>query len=230
METNSSGSLEAQVGELRLRVRRLEETLVRHGIALQEARPQPQAEDAADAQAAALPQPPAGMDRKPAPAPAGTPVAASRFGYSAHLAATDAHSLESRIGSHWFNRIGIVAMLIGMAWFLKWAMDNQWIGPSGRVLIGLVAGAAFIAWSERFRGRGYVFFSYSLKAVGSGALYLSLWAAFSLYHLMPAGAAFAAMILVTAFNGFIAWAQDAELLALYAIAGGIAHQFGCTTM
>jgi uncharacterized membrane protein len=215
METNSSGSLEAQVGELRLRVRRLEETLVRHGIALQEARPQPQAEDAADAQAAALP----GL---PAPAPAGTPVAASRFGYSAHLAATDAHSLESRIGSHWFNRIGIVAMLVGMAWFLKWAMDNHWIGPSGRVLIGLVAGAAFIAWSERFRSHGYAFFSYSLKAVGSGTLYLSLWAAVSLYHLMPAGAAFAAMILVTAFSGFMAWAQDAELLALYAIAGGVA--------
>jgi uncharacterized membrane protein len=83
-------------------------------------------------------------------------------------------------------------------------------------------GAAFIAWSERFRSHGYAFFSYSLKAVGSGTLYLSLWAAFSLYHLMPAGAAFAAMILVTAFNGFMAWAQDAELLALYAIAGGIA--------
>jgi len=28
------------------------------------------------------------------------------------------------------------------------------------------------------------------------------------------------MILVTAFNGFMAWVQDAELLALYAIVGG----------
>jgi uncharacterized membrane protein len=43
---------------------------------------------------------------------------------------------------------------------------------------------------------------------------LSLWAAFSLFHLIPAPAAFAAMILVTAFNGFMAWTQDAELLAL----------------
>jgi uncharacterized membrane protein len=222
METNPSGSLEAQVGELRLRVRRLEETLVLYGIVLQEARPQPQARDAAAALAAARPLAPAvEMDRKPAPPPE-TPVAAPSFGYSAPLAATDARSLESRIGSHWFNRIGIVAMLIGMAWFLKWAMDNHWIGPSGRVLIGLVAGAAFIAWSERFRSRGYAFFSYSLKAVGSGTLYLSLWAAFSLYHLMPAGLAFAAMILVTAFSGFMAWAQDAELLALYAIVGGVA--------
>jgi uncharacterized membrane protein len=48
-----------------------------------------------------------------------------------------------------------------------------------------------------------------------------LWAAFSLFHLMPSGAAFAAMIVVTAFHGFMAWVQDAELLALYAIVGGL---------
>jgi uncharacterized membrane protein len=133
----------------------------------------------------------------------------------------DDQSLESRIGSQWFNRIGILAVMIGMAWFLKLAIDNHWIGPLGRVLIGLVAGAALLAWSERFRKHNYSAFSYSLKAVGSGILYLSLWAAFSLYQLLPAGAAFAAMILVTAFNGFMAWVQDAELLALYAIVGGL---------
>ncbi len=143
------------------------------------------------------------------------------FASSSAGSAKDASSLESRIGSQWFNRIGILAVLIGMAWFLKMAIDNHWIGPLGRVLIGLVAGAALIAWSERFRRRGYAAFSYSLKAIGSGTLYLSLWAAFSLYHLMPSGAAFAAMILVTAFNGYMAWVQDAELLALYAIVGGL---------
>ena len=137
------------------------------------------------------------------------------------LVEKDEISLENRIGSQWFNRIGIVAVLIGMAWFLKYAIDNQWIGPLGRILIGLVAGAGLIAWSEKFLTKGYTVFSYSLKAVGSGILYLSLWASFSVYHLLPAGVAFVAMVLVTAFNGFMAWRQDSELLALYAIAGGI---------
>ena len=133
----------------------------------------------------------------------------------------DAQSIESRIGSQWFNRIGILAILIGMAWFVKLAIDNHWIGPLGRVLIGLVAGAGLIAWSERFRSKGYTAFAYSLKATGSGILYISLWAAFSLYHLVPASVAFVAMIAVTAFNGFLAWVQEAELLALYAIVGGL---------
>src|SRR6202012_5083746 len=55
--------------------------------------------------------------------------------------------------------------------------------------------------------------------VGSGVLYLSLWAAFSMYHLIPPGVAFAGMVLVPAFNAFIAWRQSAELLAVYAIVG-----------
>jgi len=76
--------------------------------------------------------------------------------------------LESRIGSHWLNRIGIAAVLIGVSYFLKFAFDNNWIGPAGRVSIGLLAGIAVVIWSERFRRRGYKAFSYSLKAVGIG--------------------------------------------------------------
>jgi uncharacterized membrane protein len=160
----------------------------------------------------------------PSPPPPAAPpfaVAPPQFHSLDPDTASDSSSLESRIGSQWFNRIGILAVLIGVAWFLKFAFDNHWIGPLGRVLIGLLTGAALIAWSERFHKRGFAVFSFSLKAIGSGTLYLSLWAAFQLYALMPAGAAFAAMIAITAFNGYMAWIQDSELLALYAIAGGL---------
>jgi hypothetical protein len=44
--------------------------------------------------------------------------------------------LESRIGGKWFSRVGIVALLISVSYFLKLAFDNDWIGPSGRVAIG----------------------------------------------------------------------------------------------
>ncbi len=131
-------------------------------------------------------------------------------------------SLESRIGSHWLNRIGIAALLIGVSYFLKFAFDNNWIGPAGRVTIGLLAGLAVVVWSERFRAKGYQAFSYSLKAVGIGTLYLSLWAAFQVYSLIPSGAAFAMMLVVTAATGAMAWVQDAQLLAAFALTGGFA--------
>jgi uncharacterized membrane protein len=128
--------------------------------------------------------------------------------------------LESRIGSHWFNRIGIAALLIGVSYFLKFAFDNNWIGPAGRVSIGLLAGIAVIAWSERFRAKGYKAFSYSLKAVGIGTLYLSLWAAFQVYSLIPSGVVFVMMLAVTSATAAMALAQDAQLLAAFALTGG----------
>lgn len=128
--------------------------------------------------------------------------------------------LESTIGKLWLNRIGIIAILIGVAYFLKYAFDSEWIGETGRVVIGILAGIAVIVWSERFRKHGQAPFSYSLKAIGIGTLYLSFWGAFQLYHLVPAGAAFAAMILVTAFTIAMALTQNAEILAGFALAGG----------
>jgi uncharacterized membrane protein len=128
--------------------------------------------------------------------------------------------LEARIGSHWLNRIGIAALLIGVSYFLKFAFDNNWIGPSGRVTIGLLAGIGIVLWSERFRTRGYKAFSFSLKAVGIGTLYLSLWAAFQVYHLVPSGVAFVMMLAVTAATAAMALAQDAQLLAAFALTGG----------
>ncbi|MFP5228090.1 MAG: DUF2339 domain-containing protein [Acidobacteriota bacterium] len=212
MEPTAPRSIEEQLADLRERVQQLEQTLHDHGLTGRQG------------PASALVPEPASSAQAPVPAAQEplTPPAAAPPSFAA-VEPTPAHdepSLESRIGSQWFNRIGILAVLIAAAWFLKLAIDNHWIGPAGRVLIGLVAGAGLIAWSERFRTRGYAAFSYSLKAIGSGVLYLSLWAAFSLYHLADSGVAFAAMIAVTAFNGFLAWVQDAELLALYAIVGG----------
>jgi uncharacterized membrane protein len=135
-------------------------------------------------------------------------------------AGTDQADLESRIGSHWLNRIGIAAVLIGVSYFLKYAFDNNWIGPAGRVTIGLLAGIGIVVWSERFRSRGYQIFSYSLKALGVGVLYLSLWAAFHVYALIPSGVAFAAMLAVTASTAALAISQDAEILAAFALTGG----------
>ena len=131
-------------------------------------------------------------------------------------------NLESRIGSHWLNRIGIAAVLIGVSYFLKFAFDNNWIGPAGRVTIGLLAGTAVVLWSERFRSRGYAIFSYSLKAVGIGVLYLSLWAAFHVYSLIPSEVAFLAMLVVTAATATLAITQGAQILALFALTGGFA--------
>ncbi|MGB8130667.1 MAG: DUF2339 domain-containing protein, partial [Candidatus Angelobacter sp.] len=166
-----------------------------------------------DAERQATPTPPPPMPHIP-PRPN---VVARKF---AQAAPRSSESLEGTIGKLWLNRIGIVAILIGVAYFLKYAFDSGWIGPGGRVAIGLIAGIAVVVWSESFRGKGSAAFSYSLKAVGIGILYLSLWAASQYFHLIPASVAFLAMILVTASTITLALTQEAEILAVYATIGG----------
>ncbi|MEO8216532.1 MAG: DUF2339 domain-containing protein [Acidobacteriota bacterium] len=131
-----------------------------------------------------------------------------------------AASLESVIGGQWLNRIGIAAVLIGTSYFLKYAFENNWIGPAGRVSIGLLVGIGVVLWSEVFRKRGHEFFSYSLKIVGIGILYLSLWASFQVFHLVPAAVAFGGMVVVTSATALIAVRQNAQILAALALAGG----------
>jgi uncharacterized membrane protein len=130
--------------------------------------------------------------------------------------------LETKIGSQWLNRIGVFALLVAAAYFLKLAFDNGWIGPSGRVAIGLLAGITLVFFANRIHAKGMKYFAYSLAAVGIGVMYLSLWAAFQLYHLVPGGVAFIAMIVVTGSATMLALRLEAQILAVVAIAGGFA--------
>ena len=198
------------LAELTTRISRIERRLEMDATPQPSAVPLPQTTAAVPPPAAVAPVPPPHPLVPPPPPP-------PRRTVPAHEPQPD---LESRIGSHWLNRIGIAALLIGISYFLKFAFDNNWIGPAGRVTIGLIAGIAMVVWSERFRIHGYKAFSYSLKAVGIGALYLSLWAAFHMYSLIPSGVAFAMMLVVTAATAAMALSQDAQILAAFALAGG----------
>ena len=116
--------------------------------------------------------------------------------------------------------IGIAAVLIGAAFFLKYAFENNWIGPGMRVLSGVAAGVVLIVWAQRFHARGHQLFAHTLDVVGNGILYLSIWAASQTYALIPIGAAFAAMVAVTAAVVGLSIRHRSEFLAGVALTGG----------
>src|SRR2546430_846905 len=62
--------------------------------------------------------------------------------------------LESLIGGVWFAWAGIIFVVLTVAFTLKLAIDNDWIGPGARVLTGGVGGVALLYVAERLRGRG----------------------------------------------------------------------------
>ncbi|HEY7544561.1 MAG TPA: DUF2339 domain-containing protein, partial [Blastocatellia bacterium] len=126
--------------------------------------------------------------------------------------------LESRIGGRWLLWIGIIAISFGVAFFLRLAF-NEWIGPGGRVATGIIIGLGFLAGAERLRAR-YPVYAYGLSGGGILILYLSGFAAFSMYHLVAQPVAFVYMAAVTATASLLAARYSALPIALLGLIGG----------
>lgn len=150
----------------------------------------------------------------PAPSTASPPILAQ------HAPPRGGMDLETLIAGRWLNRIGLLLVLIAVAYFLKLVIDNEWIGPTGQVALGVLAGAGLLGFSHWLLGRGYLYFSEGITALGAGVLYLSLWAGSNYYNLFSLDVAFFAMIGVTAATVTIAVGRDSQRIALLGLIGG----------
>jgi uncharacterized membrane protein len=131
-----------------------------------------------------------------------------------------ARDLETRIGGGWFNRIGIVAIIVGTGLFLKLAFEREWVGPAARVLIGVALGVGFLLGGERLRSKGYRHYAQGLSGGGIALLYLAFFAAFARYNLIGQGFAFLLMSGVTTLAVVLAARYDALAIAVLGLIGG----------
>src|SRR3989338_7024583 len=132
---------------------------------------------------------------------------------------TGPRNLESYIGRWWLGIVGLTAIIFGMSFFIKYAFDNNWIGETGRVMLGIAMGLVFVVAGEILRLR-IAKYSYILSGGGLALFYLSIYAAFSFYHLIGQPTAFIFMGLVTAFGVTLSLFANAVELAALAAAGG----------
>jgi uncharacterized membrane protein len=176
--------------------------------------------------AAAVPTspPPPPLPQFPQPrevaAPPQTNVFAAPPLHSSKPKSSSSLDLETLIGGRWLNRIGIVAIIGAVTFFLKYAFDNNWIGPSGRVAIGVLLGAAMLPWSQWLLKRGYSYFSEGIAGLGAAVMYLSIWAGCQYYKLFSLDVGFYAMIVVTAGMGAVALGRNSQRIALLSLFGG----------
>jgi uncharacterized membrane protein len=128
--------------------------------------------------------------------------------------------LETNIGLTWLNRIGAVTLVLGIAFLFKWAVDNQYIGPIGRVILGVIAGLAAIGVADVLWNKGQRIFAQGVTATGLGILYLSTYAAFGYYHLVPQELAFVFMVATTALATALALRYESVAIAVLGLIGG----------
>lgn len=127
--------------------------------------------------------------------------------------------VEWLMGGNLVARIGVVILFFGVAFLLKHAYETYDL-PIELRLAGVALGAVallIVGWRLRESRAGYAL---ALQGGGVGLLYLTIFAAFRLYALLPALPAFALLFGVAVLAAMLAVLQDALVLAVLGAAGG----------
>ena len=133
--------------------------------------------------------------------------------------------LENIIGGTWLNRIGIIVIFFGVAYFLKYSFENNWISELGRIIIGYIAGTAVMALSDLVLRRNYPYFAQGITGGGIGIIYLTTFAAVNFYHLLNPSVAFGILVFTAFSGGILAVHHNGYSIAVLAAAGGFLTPF-----
>jgi uncharacterized membrane protein len=149
--------------------------------------------------------------KSPAPAPA---LAAPNF-----IEVALAAALKWLTGGNTVVRAGVVVLFIGLSFLAKYAAENSMFPVELRLALVGAAGLALLITGFRLRDKrtGYAM---TLQGAGVAVLYLTVFASFKLYALLPAGFALAIMVAVCALSTAIALLQNSRALAVIGFAGG----------
>jgi uncharacterized membrane protein len=132
----------------------------------------------------------------------------------------NSQQLESRVGLTIVNRIGAITLAIGIVFFFKYAVDSKWIGASGRVFLGVVTGLLLICVADWLRKRDQRVFSQGVCGCGLAILYISLYASFAYYQLLPQAVAFIAMAGACGLAVILSFRYNHPAIAALGLVGG----------
>jgi uncharacterized membrane protein len=129
-------------------------------------------------------------------------------------------ALEQQIGTRWVLMAGIITVIFAVGFFLKYAYDSGWIGPTGRVIIAAISGLVALAAGEVTRRRGYGIVAKGVTALGFAILYAAIFSAYRYYGLIGPTPAFVLAIFVTAAAMLYAVSLNEIVIAFLSLLGG----------
>lgn len=152
------------------------------------------------------------------PAPAAVDTAAAAAG-SEQPARRRHPVLEWFTGPQALARLGVLVLFFGVAFLLKFAIDEGLLPIELRLAGAALGGLALvrIGWRLRDRRRGYALI---LQGGGIGIVYLTVFAAVIMYELLPVLPSQLLMVVLVVLGAALAVLQDSRGLALFAIGGG----------
>jgi uncharacterized membrane protein len=127
--------------------------------------------------------------------------------------------IEIKLGGKLFTAVGVIAVLFGVGFFLRYAFENNLISPVLRVALGFTAAVLCLGLGEWLRKK-YAAYGQTLMGLGLGIAYLTWYATLHFYHLIHSPVAFIGMMLVTAIGLALSVRLNSIPLAIFAQIGG----------
>jgi uncharacterized membrane protein len=122
-------------------------------------------------------------------------------------------------GGNTVVRIGIVVLFLGLLFLAKYAVDNALVPIEIRLAAISLAAVALlvVGWRTKATRPGY---GLTLQGAAVAVLYLTIFAAFKLYHLIDPTFAFAVMVAVCALSTALSLLQNSRAMAIIGFTGG----------
>ena len=136
--------------------------------------------------------------------------------------------LEKFIGENLINKIGVLILVLGISYFVKYAIDKDWINEPARVGIGVLCGSLVMLIANKLREK-YAAFSSVLVAGAIAIFYFTIAIAFHEYQLFNQQIAFAIMVVITLFSCLVSLSYNRIELAILSLIGGFAVPFMVST-
>ncbi|WP_448951432.1 DUF2339 domain-containing protein [Labrys neptuniae] len=106
-------------------------------------------------------------------------------------------SLEEKLGTRWAVWVGGLALALGGAFLVRYAVEEELLGPGARILAGLVFALGLIGGGEYLRRRPLAptagqaaYIPGVVTAAGTVALFATVYAAYALYDFLSPAQAF----------------------------------------
>jgi len=117
---------------------------------------------------------------------------------------------------NWLLKIGVLMILVGFGWFVSYAFIHEWIGPLGRISIGIIAGALIAVFGTMRLGKNLTQ-GISFTILGSALVIISVLAGQYLYLFFTPMLVLGIIFIISFYVSFTALAYSTEKLAIYGL-------------
>ena len=129
---------------------------------------------------------------------------------------------EAFVGVKLFSAIAGIALVLAAIFFLRYSIEQGWLGPQIRVAIGVIVATALLVVCELKAARRYEVTANALDAAAIAILFATFYAARALWDLIPASVTFGLLVLVTVLAVMLSIRHESRFIAVLGLLGGFA--------